>query len=1027
MLVVTDRGRWLFLILIISILVMLQSRVLNANTLDEFFERHGVPMLWIEPNSGRIVGANPAAQAFYGFDRAVLQQMYITDINMLSPEQIAHERAVAASEGRNYFIFRHQVADGEIRTVEVYSHPYAIDGRQLLLSVIKDITPGRNLSYGMWHYQDRLEEMVESQTQALLQRNREILFLLVVGLTATSSIIFALVFVMRKRRQAEQEAKRFKSMADNALFGHVVNDLKGNIIYVNQYFARVHGFKPDELVGQHVSIFHTHEQRNALNKVFDELDLKGYFPPTEIWHAARDGHLFPMLMSGMVMKGESDDLDYIASAAIDLSEQYKEQQQHEQCLIEAKETAEKASKAKSEFLANMSHEIRTPLNAIIGLSELQLNEPMSPNMRQRIEQIHRSGGLLLGIINDLLDFSKIEAGKMQTEKAIFNLAEVVEHLHTLFYVTCRDKGLQLSLSIQDELPLWYQGDALRLTQVLTNLLGNAVKFTQKGGIELRIYGQASPDQIYHLTFSVLDTGIGISKEDQRQLFQAFNQADTSITRQFGGTGLGLVISQRLVTLMGSQGIELESTVGQGSCFQFVLPIELAEKPEILTQEIKSTEHNDRIFCGQRVLVVEDNLINQCLAKSMLEKMSLNVSIAEDGFEGVEKVKNETFDLVLMDIQMPIMNGYLATKAIREFNPDIPIIALTAAALVEDRQKAIDSGMNDHLGKPFSAQQLFDCLAPWLDTKKNDASEPHKPTSLDKRKILIVDDIAANIKVLANLLSDDYTIQIANSGIKGLQVARSKNPPDLILLDIMMPDLDGYEVCRQLKNDKLTRRIPIIFISSLDEVKDEMRALDLGAVDFITKPFNPDVMKARIRNQMTLKVNTDLLESLSHIDGLTQIANRRQFDFILETEIKQAKRTRTNLAIIMLDIDCFKPFNDHYGHGKGDECLVKVASALQKAIYRPRDLLARYGGEEFAVILPETDLQSAKDIAEKMRTTVSEIGINHEFSDVADHITISLGVTSAIPSDDSAENLMKSADNALYLAKKNGRNRVEVID
>ena len=220
----------------------LQIHIVNAESLDEFFDRHGVPMLWIEPESGQIVDANPAAQNFYQFSREQLQKMRISDINLLSAEQIRQERDQAAAEGRNYFIFRHRLADGDERTVEVFSHPYQRGDRQLLLSVIKDITPIRDLSLGMWHYQDLLEEMVEQQTDALRKRSREILFLLIVGLSTTSAIIFALIVVMRKRRNAEHDAKRFKSMADNALFGHVVNDLKGNIIYVNEYFATVHSF-----------------------------------------------------------------------------------------------------------------------------------------------------------------------------------------------------------------------------------------------------------------------------------------------------------------------------------------------------------------------------------------------------------------------------------------------------------------------------------------------------------------------------------------------------------------------------------------------------------------------------------------------------------------------------------------------------------------------------------------------------------------------------------------------------------------
>lgn len=297
-------------------------------------------------------------------------------------------------------------------------------------------------------------------------------------------------------------------------------------------------------------------------------------------------------------------------------------------------------------------------------------------------------------------------------------------------------------------------------------------------------------------------------------------------------------------------------------------------------------------------------------------------------------------------------------------------------------------------------------------------------SSEKSAILIVDDISSNIQVLANALQADYRIKVATNGQRALEVCRSESPPDLILLDIMMPDMDGYEVCRELKSDAETSSIPIIFVTALSEVSDEEKGLNLGAVDYITKPFHLPIVKVRVRNHLNLKLKTDLLEEMSHIDGLTHIANRRNFDEVMEKESRRIARIPQPISLIMLDIDFFKAFNDNYGHGLGDECLVQVAKAMREVIKRPTDLLARYGGEEFAVILPETPLDGAIKVAEELRAAVEALDFPHAYSAVADHVTISLGVAcNELDQKVQVENILKQADQALYKAKKLGRNQV----
>ncbi len=292
-------------------------------------------------------------------------------------------------------------------------------------------------------------------------------------------------------------------------------------------------------------------------------------------------------------------------------------------------------------------------------------------------------------------------------------------------------------------------------------------------------------------------------------------------------------------------------------------------------------------------------------------------------------------------------------------------------------------------------------------------------------ILIVDDQPANIHALTKLLKADYRIITATTAAKALKLARRDLAPDLILLDILIPDQDGYAICRQLKADEATHSIPIIFVTALDQAQDEAKGLQLGAADYISKPFNPAIVRARVLNQVSLKLKTDLLEKIALQDGLTEIPNRRYFDRKLEQEWSRQSRHQGPLSLLMLDIDHFKPYNDHYGHGAGDECLRRVAQALAQVPSRSADLVARYGGEEFVALLPETDATGARQVAEQMRAAIHALAIPHAYSPVADHITLSIGASTHGPQQPAtdAEALKQSADQALYQAKEQGRDRL----
>ena len=498
----------------------------------------------------------------------------------------------------------------------------------------------------------------------------------------------------------------------------------GRIDFVNAKAMEVFGAAdPDQLIGSPSRNLYHPDSWEALQVRRANTKAVGTSMPMEEFRHLR--------LNGSEFYGESGGTPIIwdgQAAVLVVVRDITERRLVARNLQHAKEAAEAANRAKSEFLATMSHEIRTPMNGVLGMAHLLLDSELNDEQLEFVDIIRQSGESLLAVISDILDFTKVEAGELDLKLVAFRPVEIIELVVNLLASQADQKGLSLSTDIGPEIPHIVKGDPVRLQQILINLVGNAIKFTDRGSVMISAMVEELDKHDVRLRFSINDTGLGISSSAQGQIFGRFTQVDSSLARQFGGTGLGLAIAKQLCELMGGE-IGVESELGEGSTFWFTVALAISNEVSTETASVTSIASpgtDDRTTRGSRILLAEDNPVNQRVAAAILTRAGHLVDTVANGIEAIHAVKTNHYDVILMDIQMPEMDGVAATKAIRAFDGDksnIPIIAITANAMAGDREEYLEAGMNDYLPKPFKPNDLLSAIDRWMNESSTTAKLP----------------------------------------------------------------------------------------------------------------------------------------------------------------------------------------------------------------------------------------------------------------------------------------------------------------
>ncbi len=1045
----------LFNFLLITFLLgglFIPTKGLAKHIFEEVFNKHGVVMLVIDPGNGQITRANPAASQFYGYPQKQLEHMTIQQINTLTREQVADERNRAKTEQRNYFIFRHRLANGSIRTVEVHSYPIDFDGKTLLFSIIIDISEKTKLKDAVMHHQQQLEQTIQQQTDQINSQNENKLIMVSLG-SLILMLLMVLLWISRNRtrilnidlesqqkclsevnerltlaaesadfsvwdwnlvtnkmiwdqksydllglddqnfqlttdnwkksihpedldnvqnaismaikgetneieyrvilpsgltrdirskavlisennepvrltgvsfditeeKQAEQEIKdseqRYRTIVDTIAEigeGLFIVDSNYQVRYMNQVMIDWFGNQTGKTCYQAVAGLENKCPYCKLDEVISDGITTHYVPTTD------DGRTFEIVATPILnLDGSTSKMEVIRditgrkNAELQLEQRIQEltgarkaSLNMMQDLDTSRMEAEQANQSKSQFLANMSHEIRTPLNAVTGMSYLLKQTQLTDNQNQYVDTIHNSMTHVTGIIDDLLDYSKAEAGKLELESIAFDLDQVLDNLTDIILQKAKIKNIELLFDIPLHIPRNLIGDPTRLGQILINLTGNAIKFCDKGEVVIAISVEQTHHSSVELKFSIRDSGIGMTETQRLQLFEAFKQADSSITRRYGGTGLGLTISKYLINSMGGD-IHVTSSPGEGSNFTFnvILKLQSEQKDKLfrLPDDLKNL----------KLLIVDDNTSSCEILASILSSLSFEFEIVNSGQEAIDSLlranqstQHKNFDLVLMDWMMPDMNGVeTSIKINHKLKLDKPPMIIMLSGY--DREKVMSqasfAGLNGYIHKPVNASVLFDAMMIALGENLPKAHQRgllQKETVSahidgDGRRILIVEDQPTNRLITAEILvRNGFTVESVENG--ELAVASIKNDPsafDCILMDLQMPVMDGYDATLKIRQFISKKDLPIIAMTAHAFEDEKQKCFDAGMNAHISKPIDIGHLLSELSQWLDIKPQEQLqhenktnipivIRGIDIDDGLQRVMGNRQLYFKL---------------------------------------------------------------------------------------------------------------------------------------------------
>ncbi len=663
------------------------------------------------------------------------------------------------------------------------------------------------------------------------------------------------------RKKMEEKLKLHTTVFDNTAEGIIIADESGLIQSVNKAFEKITGYSASEVIGQNPSILKSGKHDQAFYQGMWAGLLKEGLWRGEIWNKRKDGGLYAQDTSISAVRDEAGNIIQFVSVVSDISER----KQAEEMLRVAKEGAELANQAKSEFLASMSHEIRTPMNAIIGMADLLKQTNLTREQEEYVGIFQNAGDNLLRLIDDILDLSKIEAGHLELENMEFDLQDLIDRVCEIMAIRAHSKKLELNCHVWDEVPVNLIGDPNRLRQILVNLMGNAVKFTEGGEVFIEVGLHEKRANSATLLFSVMDTGIGIDKSKQETIFEDFTQADSSTTRKYGGTGLGLTISKKLAEKMGGR-MWVESSLGKGSTFNFTAQFNIGAEKE------KTGEHvaaNASALFGLKVLIVDDNATNRLILREALGSWGTVVFEASGGkgalsLLGSPKTAAAPFDLILLDCRMPEMDGFEVARRVRA-NPalaGVSIMMLTSDNRDGHIAQSKEVGISHYLVKPVKRSALYNKIIKVLVEKgtiKNDAlsapmprkseDAPVKGKSAVSLKILLVEDDPINQKVAVKMLEGfGHEVTIANNGKEAVDMYSGK-AFGLILMDVNMPEMDGFQATAAIREmeKKTGAHIPIIGLTALAFKKDKDKCLSVGMDSYISKPVKGRDLRDAIDN------------------------------------------------------------------------------------------------------------------------------------------------------------------------------------